>query len=138
MTGAIALAAIQRLMHPEPTGGVTVIVVALAGVAVNGVTALMFASGRKGDLNIRGAFLHMASDALVALGVAVSGGVFLLTGWAWLDPAVSLAIAAVIVAGTWGLMRGVARSGARRGARRRRSLRGAGLPAGPARCDRGP
>ena len=105
VTGAIALAAIQRLIHPEPTGGITVIVVALAGVAVNGITALMFASGRKGDLNIRGAFLHMASDALVALGVAVSGGVFLLTGWTWLDPAVSLAIAAIIVAGTWGLMR---------------------------------
>ena len=83
----------------------TVIVVALGGVAVNAVTALMFASGRKGDLNIRGAFLHMASDALVALGVAVSGALFLLTGWTWIDPAVSLAIGGFIVLGAWSLMR---------------------------------
>jgi cobalt-zinc-cadmium efflux system protein len=65
----------------------------------------MFASGRKGDINIRGAFAHMASDALVALGVVASGGVILLTGWAWLDPAVSLVIGAMIVVGTWSLMR---------------------------------
>jgi cobalt-zinc-cadmium efflux system protein len=105
VTGGIAWAAIQRLIHPAAAGGETVIVVALAGVLVNGVTALMFASGRKGDLNIRGAFLHMLADALVALGVAASGALFLFTGWTWIDPAVSLIIAAVIVSGTWGLMR---------------------------------
>ena len=105
VTGGIAWAAILRLMHPEPSAGTTVMVVALAGVAVNGFTALMFASGRKDDLNIRGAFLHMASDALVALGVAAAGGLILLTGWAWLDPAASLIIGAIIVVGTWSLMR---------------------------------
>jgi cobalt-zinc-cadmium efflux system protein len=105
VTGGIAWAAILRLLHPAPTGGMTVIVVALGGVAVNAVTAMMFASGRKGDLNIRGAFLHMASDALVALGVAVSGALFLVTGWTWIDPAVSLAIGGFIVLGAWGLMR---------------------------------
>jgi len=105
VTGGIAWAAIQRLMRPEPSIGITIIVVALGGVAVNAVTALMFASGRKGDVNIRAAFMHMASDALVALGVAVSGAVLLLTGWTWLDPVVSLVIGAVIVWGTWSLMR---------------------------------
>ncbi len=105
VTGGIAWAAILRLLHPAPTGGMTVIVVALGGVAVNAVTAMMFASGRKGDLNIRGAFLHMASDALVALGVAVSGALFLLTGWTWIDPVVSLGIGGFIVLGAWSLMR---------------------------------
>ncbi len=105
VTGGIAWAAILRLVHPAPTGGLTVIIVALGGVAVNAVTAMMFASGRKGDLNIRGAFLHMASDALVALGVAVSGALFLFTGWTWIDPAVSLAIGGFIVLGAWSLMR---------------------------------
>jgi cobalt-zinc-cadmium efflux system protein len=66
---------------------------------------MMFASGRKGDVNIRGAFLHMASDALVAFGVVVAGAVILFTGWTWIDPAASLAIGAVIVAGSWSLMR---------------------------------
>lgn len=104
VTGGIAWAAILRLLHPATTGGMTVIVVALAGVAVNAFTALMFASGRNGDLNIRGAFLHMASDAVVALGVAVSGAVFLVTGWTWIDPAVSLVIGGFIVMGAWSLM----------------------------------
>jgi cobalt-zinc-cadmium efflux system protein len=105
VTGAIAWTAILRLIHPVPAVGGTIIVVALVGVAVNGFTALMFAQGRKGDLNIRGAFTHMASDALVALGVAGAGAAILLTGWTWLDPAASLIIAGVIVIGTWGLMR---------------------------------
>jgi cobalt-zinc-cadmium efflux system protein len=105
VTGGIAWAAILKLVHPSPAGGVTMIAVASAGVLVNGATALMFASGRKGDLNIRAAFAHMASDALVALGVAVCGGVILLSGWTWLDPAVSLAIGGLIVWGTWSLMR---------------------------------
>ncbi len=105
VTGGIAWAAVLRLMHPAPAGGLVMMAVAACGVAVNGFTALMFASGRKGDLNIRSAFAHMASDALVALGLVVSGGVILLTGWSWLDPAVSLAIGGMIVWGTWSLMR---------------------------------
>src|SRR5437868_5233263 len=80
-------------------------VVAAGGVVVNGVTAMLFMSGRKDDLNVRGAFLHMASDALIALGVVVTGGLILVTHWLWLDPAISLAISAVIVWGTWSLMR---------------------------------
>ena len=79
--------------------------VAAVGIAVNGVTAWLFLSGQKGDLNVRGAFLHMAADAGVSLGVVLAGLVILLTGWQWLDPAVSLAIVAVILAGTWGLLR---------------------------------
>ncbi len=105
VTGGIAWAAILRLAHPAPAAGVTMIMVAAVGVAVNGFTAWMFAAGRKGDLNIRGAFLHMASDALVALGVVVAGGLILLTGQTWLDPAVSLVIGAIIIMGTWSLMR---------------------------------
>ncbi len=105
VTGGIAWAAILRLAHPAASAGTTMMVVAAVGVAVNGFTAWMFAAGRKGDLNIRGAFLHMASDALVALGVVVAGGLILLTGQTWLDPAVSLIIGAIIVMGTWSLMR---------------------------------
>src|SRR5271170_5749836 len=103
--GAISWEAIQRLSNPEPVAGATVMVVAAIGILVNGVTAWLFASGRKGDLNVRGAFLHMASDALVSVGVVVAGLGILLTGWLWLVPLVSLAINAVIVWGTWGLLR---------------------------------
>lgn len=78
--------------------------VAAVGIAVNAATAWLFLSGQKGDLNIRGAFLHMAADAVVSLGVVLAGLVILLTGWQWLDPAVSLAIVAVILVGTWGLL----------------------------------
>ena len=105
VTGGIAWEAIRRLMEPKPTGSIMVMVVAAVGIAVNGVTALLFRAGRKGDLNIRGAFLHMASDALVAFGVVIAGGLILLTGWLWLDPAVSLVISLVIIAGTWSLLR---------------------------------
>jgi len=105
VTGGIAWEGIRRLMHPEPSGGTVIMAVAAAGIVVNGVTALLFMSGRKDDLNIRGAFTHMASDALVALGVVVAGGVILWMGWLWLDPAISLVISAVIVVGTWSLLR---------------------------------
>jgi cobalt-zinc-cadmium efflux system protein len=105
VTGGIAWAAIVKLAHPSPAGGLAMMGVAFAGVLVNAFTAMMFASGRKGDVNIRAAFAHMASDALVALGVVISGGVILATGWTWLDPAVSLVIGVMIVAGTWSLMR---------------------------------
>lgn len=103
--GAIAYEAIRRFSSPEPISGQTVMVVAAIGIVINGVTAWMFASGRKGDINIRGAFLHMAADAAVSAGVVVAGLVFVKTGWLWLDPAVSLVIVAVIMLGTWGLLR---------------------------------
>jgi cobalt-zinc-cadmium efflux system protein len=103
--GAIAIEALRRFGNPAPVAGATVIVVALIGIAVNTATALLFATGRKGDLNIRGAFLHMAADAAVSAGVVVSGIVILATGWDWLDPLVSLAIAGVVLVGTWGLLR---------------------------------
>ena len=105
VTGGIAWEGIRRLMEPEPSGGFIIMVVAAVGIAVNGMTALLFMSGRKNDLNIKGAFLHMASDALVALGVVIAGAVIMLTGWLWLDPAISLVVSAIIVAGTWSLLR---------------------------------
>ncbi len=103
--GAIAWEAIQRFSQPAPVVGGTVIWVALLGIAINGITAFLFASGRKGDLNLRGAFQHMFADALVSAGVVVAGVVILFTGWNWLDPLVSLVLAAVILYGTWGLLR---------------------------------
>jgi cobalt-zinc-cadmium efflux system protein len=106
VTGAIAWEAVLRLLHPEPSAGVTMVAVAAVGIAINGATALMFMRGRERDLNVRSAFQHMASDALVALGVVVTGSVLLLEPrWLWLDPAVSLVISAVIVWGTWSLLR---------------------------------
>lgn len=103
--GAVAWESVQRLVSPQPVAGTTVMAVAAAGIVVNGVTAWLFARGREGDLNLRAAFAHMLSDALVSAGVVVAGGVILLTGWTWLDPVTSLAIAGLIVAGTWGLLR---------------------------------
>lgn len=106
--GGITVEAVRRLIEGVPSGdvgGKTVMIVAAVGIVVNGVTAWMFARGRKGDLNVRGAFLHMASDAVVSAGVVVSGLVILLTGWSWLDPVVSLGIAALILISTWGLLR---------------------------------
>jgi cobalt-zinc-cadmium efflux system protein len=106
ITGGIAWEAIRRLLEPpEPLSGMTVVIVAALGVVINGSTALLFMAGRKGDLNIRAAFQHLASDAAVALGVALAGILILLTGWLWLDPAISLAISIIIVAGTWSLLR---------------------------------
>jgi cobalt-zinc-cadmium efflux system protein len=103
--GAIILEAVRRLIEPADVAGGTVMWVAAIGIAVNGLTAWLFASGRKGDLNVRGALLHMAYDALVSLGVVIVGGLVLLTGWSWLDPLVSLAVAAVILLGSWSLLR---------------------------------
>jgi len=103
--GGIAWEAIRRLGAPEPVAGRTIIVVAAIGIAINGLTALLFAAGRKGDINIRGAFLHMVADAAVSAGVVAAGLAILFTGRLWLDPAVSLVIAAVIVYGTWSLLR---------------------------------
>ncbi|MBS0523537.1 MAG: cation transporter [Proteobacteria bacterium] len=103
-SGAIVLEAVRRLGDPAPVAEATVIWVALIGIVINGATALGFMAGRKSDLNIRGAFLHMVADAVVSLGVVLSGLVVLYTGWQWLDPAVSIAIAVVIVVGTWSLL----------------------------------
>src|SRR5215813_11568696 len=103
--GAIAWEAVLRLFHPEPVASGTVMIVAAVGIIVNGVTAALFASGRKGDLNIRGALLHMIADAAVSAGVVVAGLVILYTGWLWLDPLTSLVIVGVIVWGTWSLLR---------------------------------
>ena len=104
-TGAIFLEAIQRLIHPAPVAGVTVMIVAAIGIAVNGVSAWLFASGSKGDINIRGAFQHMLADAIVSAGVVVAALIISLTGWNRLDPAMSIIISVVIVAGTWDLLR---------------------------------
>ncbi|MBB1075506.1 cation transporter [Rhodoferax sp. 4810] len=101
--GSLGWEALARLQSPEPTQGWTIIAVASVGIAINTATALMFMRGRKDDLNIRGAFLHMAADALVSLGVVLGGALYLWQGWGWIDPVMSLAIAVVIVLGTWGL-----------------------------------
>jgi len=103
--GSLVWEAIARLGTPTPTEGYTIIAVAAAGVVVNGVTAALFMSGRSTDLNIRGAFLHMVADALVSVGVVAAGALYLWTGWTWLDPVTSLAIALVVVVGTWGLFK---------------------------------
>ncbi|MDO9173113.1 MAG: cation diffusion facilitator family transporter [bacterium] len=103
--GGISWEAVQRFGRPGAVVGVTVIWVAAVGVVLNTATALLFVAGRKRDLNIRAAFLHMAADAAVSAGVVAAGFVMLRTGWMWLDPTVSLVIAAVILVGTWGLLR---------------------------------
>jgi cobalt-zinc-cadmium efflux system protein len=103
--GAILLEAAQRLFEPEPVASLTVIMVATIGILINGFTAWLFASGRHGDLNIRGAYLHMAADALVSVGVVVAGLIMMQTGWLWVDPVTSIIVVAVIVWGTWGLLR---------------------------------
>ncbi|MES2032954.1 MAG: cation diffusion facilitator family transporter [Pseudomonadota bacterium] len=102
--GAIVWEAVRRFGSPDPIEPGPVMVVAAIGVVINTATALMFMKGHN-DLNVRGAFLHMAADAAVSLGVVLAALVILFTGWYWIDPAVSLAIAAVIVIGTWGLLR---------------------------------
>ncbi len=103
--GAITVEALRRFAEPAPVGGSTVMWVAALGILINGATALLFMRGSKDDLNVRGAFLHMAADAAVSGGVVVAGLLIVLTGWRWLDPASSLMIVAVITASTWGLLR---------------------------------
>ncbi len=103
--GAIAVEAVRRLADPQPVPGVTVMVVAAIGIAVNGVTAWLFARGRAGDVNIRGAYLHMLADAGVSAAVVVAGLIILKTGLNWIDPALSLVVVAVILRGTWGLLK---------------------------------
>jgi cobalt-zinc-cadmium efflux system protein len=103
--GGIVVEAVNRLYSPAPVAGWTVVLVATLGVVVNGGTALLFMRGRHGDLNIRGAYLHMVADAGVSLGVVIAAGIIMLTGWLWLDPAISLVIAAVVFWSGWGLAR---------------------------------
>ncbi|WP_100259533.1 cation diffusion facilitator family transporter [Qipengyuania seohaensis] len=103
--GAIAFETAHRISNPQPVQGMTMVIVAGIGIAINTGTALLFLRGREHDLNIRGAFLHMAADALVSLGVVLAGIAILFTGALWVDPAVSLLIVAVIAWGTWGLLK---------------------------------
>ena len=103
--GAIGVEAVQRLVSPAPVTEVTVILVAAAGIVVNGATALLFLRGRADDINLRAQFLHMAADAGVSAAVVVAGLLIMLTGWLWLDPLASLGIGIVIVVTTWGLLR---------------------------------
>lgn len=104
-SGAILMEAVTRFASPEPVQSVFVMGVAAAGVVINGATALLFLAGRHGDVNARGAFLHMAADAGVSAGVIIAGALMLFTGWNWVDPAVSVAVVALIVWSTWGLLR---------------------------------
>lgn len=103
--GGIGWEAVRRFAEPAPVAGATVMAVGAIGMLVNGATAWLFAAGRRRDINIRGAFLHMAADAAVSLGVVAAGGLVLWTGQSWIDPVTSLVIAAVIVWGTWDLLR---------------------------------
>jgi cobalt-zinc-cadmium efflux system protein len=102
--GAIAWEAMQRLFEPPAVAGLTVTVVAAIGIAINAVSAWLFVKGAKGDLNIRGAYLHMAADAAISLGVVVTGAAMLATGWYWLDPVGTLVIVTIIVVGTWRML----------------------------------
>lgn len=103
--GGIAFEALSRFGDPAPVAGKTVIIVASVGILINAFSAMLFARGRKGDINIRGAYLHLIADAAVSAGVVVAGIVIVVTGWDWLDPTVSLVIAGVILVSTWGLLR---------------------------------
>lgn len=103
--GGITWEAIGRVGHPQPIAAATMIWVAAAGIVINAATALLFMSGRHTDLNLRGAYLHMAADAGVSAGVVVAGIVIAATGWLWLDPVISIGIAALIALGSWGLLR---------------------------------
>lgn len=103
--GGIAWEAVGRLSDPPAVMGPAMMIVAAVGILINGATALLFLGGRKGDLNIRGAFLHMIADAAVSAGVVVAGLLIALTGLEWIDPLTSLLIVLIIIAGTWGLFR---------------------------------
>lgn len=102
--GVIAVESIRRLYEPEPVAGLTVMIVAAVGMAINGATALLFSRGRRLDINLRGVFVHMMGDAVVSLGVVIAGAGVLLTGWSWLDPAVGLLVAVFLVVSTWRLL----------------------------------
>lgn len=103
--GVIMVESVQRLANPLPVSGTVVMLVAAVGVAINTATALLFMRGRKADVNVRGAYLHMLADAGVSAAVVMGGLIIAQTGWAWIDPVLGLAVAAVILRGTWGLLR---------------------------------
>jgi cobalt-zinc-cadmium efflux system protein len=103
--GAILWEAVHRFTSPAPVAGVTVAAVAVIGVVINGISAWLFMAGSKDDINIRGAYQHMAADAAISLGVVVSGLAIMATGWSWLDPAVSIAIVLMILVTTWSLLK---------------------------------
>jgi len=103
--GAIAWESIERLSDPQEVNGTVIIIVAAIGVVINTATALLFVKGQKHDLNIRAAYLHMAADAAISLGVVIAGIAIMLTGWLWLDPLLSIMIVVVILLGTWGLLK---------------------------------
>ena len=103
--GGIGWEAVRRFAEPAEVAGLTVAIVAAVGIAINGFSAWLFMAGSKKDLNIRGAFLHMAADALVSLGVVIGGLTMLYTDWYWIDPVLSVVIVVVILIGTWGLLR---------------------------------
>ncbi len=109
--GAILVETIRRFSNPAPVEGGTMIAVAAIGIAVNGLSALLFIGGRKRDLNLRAAFVHLMADAAVSAGVVLAGIAVVLTGERWIDPATSLAITAVIAAGSWGVLRDAMRMG---------------------------
>ncbi len=131
--GGITWEAILRLLNPEPVSGEIVIVVASVGVVINTVTALLFVKEQKHDLNIRGAFLHMAADAGVSLGVVLAGVLIMVTGRLWIDPVVSFAIVTVIFISTWGLLRNSMVCHGRC-PETCRPFRNKGIPAGPRSC----
>ena len=103
--GAITIEAVRKLIYPEPVQGQTMIIVAAIGFVINAITALLFMKGREKDLNIKGAFLHMAADAGISFGVAIAGLIIVLTGWLWVDSTIGLVIVIVITIGTWGLLK---------------------------------
>ena len=105
VSGGLVVEALQRLAHPQPIAPTLVMAVAAVGVVVNTLTALMFVKGAGDDVNVRGAFLHMAGDAAVSVGVIISAGLIALTHWSWIDPVTTIAVVTVIVIGTWGLLR---------------------------------
>jgi len=103
--GFILWETIDHLRHPEPVDGKLVMIIAGIGIAINGFTAWLFSSGQKGDVNVRGAYLHMLTDALVSVGVVVGGALVYFTGWLWLDPVISFLILGIVAYGSWGLLR---------------------------------
>jgi cobalt-zinc-cadmium efflux system protein len=107
--GFILWESIDHLRHPAPVNGRAVMALAGLGILINGFTAWLFRHGQKGDVNVRGAYLHMLTDALVSLGVVLGGGLTLLTGWLWLDPALGLALLGLIAYSSWGLLRDTVR-----------------------------
>jgi cobalt-zinc-cadmium efflux system protein len=105
VTGGLIWEAVERLATPQPFAGEVVMGVAACGVVLNGMTAWLFMAGSRQDLNVRGAYLHMLADAAVSLGVVAAGGLFIVTGWRWLDPLVTLLVALLITWSSWGLLR---------------------------------